>query len=215
MAACTDHQQHFISLFSRWYALVVYYSQCLKTQSSSRCKSSSPPALQVCWHHIHLCLFTTQECIVLCMFILQWWLTVFNIFGIKICYNFPFKGISSGVQFVTLKIYLWYPSFGCLQFFPKIPIKLTLKMGGRVVIGTHPDQSNYLANQQQVWGFVVPFTNLSKLYKNAGRRPFATPNRHVLTFLIYFNLQGIILSISGVALTTFPQKISRKVRSIQ
>jgi hypothetical protein len=88
-------------------------------------------------------------------------------------------------------------------------------MGGRVVIGTHPDQSNYLANQQQVWGFVVPFTNLSKLYKNAGRRPFATPNRHVLTFLIYFNLQGIILSISGVALTTFPQKISRKVRSIQ
>jgi hypothetical protein len=82
--------------------------------------------------------------------LLQWWLTVFNIFGIKICYDFPFKDISSGAQFVTLKIYFWHPSFGCLQIFPKIPIKLTLKMGGRVLIATHLDQSNYLANQQQV-----------------------------------------------------------------
>jgi hypothetical protein len=86
----------------------------------------------------------------MCLFILQWWLTIFNIFGIKICYDFPFKGISSGAQFVTLKIYLWHPSFGCSEFFPKIPIKLALKMGGRVLIATHPDQSNYLANQKQV-----------------------------------------------------------------
>jgi len=71
-------------------------------------------------------------------------------FRIKICYDFPFKGISSSAQFVTLKIYLWHPSFGCLQIFPKITIKLTLKMGGRVLIATHLDQSNYLANQQQV-----------------------------------------------------------------
>jgi hypothetical protein len=100
-------------------------------------------------HHVQLCLFTTQKCI-MCLFILQWWLTIFNIFGIKICYDFPFKGISSGAQFVTLKIYLWHPSFGCSQFFSKIPIKLALKMGGRVLIATHPDQSNYLANQEQV-----------------------------------------------------------------
>jgi hypothetical protein len=86
----------------------------------------------------------------LCLFILQSWLTVFNIFGIKICYDFPFKGISSGAQFVTLEVYLWHPSFGCSQIFPKIPIKLTLKMGGSVLIATHLDQSNSLANQQQV-----------------------------------------------------------------
>jgi hypothetical protein len=81
---------------------------------------------------------------------LQWWLTIFNIFGIKICYDFPFKGISSGAQFVTVKIFLWHPSFGCSHFFSKIPIKLALKMGGWVLIATHPDQSNYLANQEQV-----------------------------------------------------------------
>jgi hypothetical protein len=107
-----------------WYALVVYCSQCfivLKPSLQARCKSSSPPALQVCWHHIHLCLFTSKECFMLCLFILQWWLTVFNIFGIKICYDFPFKGISSGAQFVTLKICLWHPSFGCLHFFQKYP----------------------------------------------------------------------------------------------
>jgi hypothetical protein len=92
----------------------------------------------------------TKQCVMLCLFILQWWLTVFNIFGIKICYDFPFKGISSGAQFVTPKICLWQPSFGCSQIFPKIPIKLTLKIGGRVLIATHLDQSNYLANQQQV-----------------------------------------------------------------
>jgi hypothetical protein len=36
--------------------------------------------------------------------------------------------------------------------------------------------------------------------QNVPKCHFAAPNRHVLTFLIYFNLQGIILSTSGVAL---------------
>jgi hypothetical protein len=45
-------------------------------------------------------------------------------------------------------------------------------MAGRVLIATHPDQSNYPANQEQVWGFVVPFTSLSKMYKNARPKPF-------------------------------------------
>jgi len=151
----------------------------------------------------------------LCLFILQWWLTIFNIFGIKICYDFPFKGISNGAQFVTLKIYLWHPSFGCLQIFPKITINLTLKMGGRVLIATHMDQSNYLTNQQQVRGFVVPFTSLSKMYKNVGPKPFCCTKLACFDFFHLFNLQGIILSTSGVALTTFPLKISGKVRSIQ
>jgi len=39
---------------------------------------------------------------------------------------------------------------------------------------THLDQSNYLTNQQQVGGFGVPFTSLSKMYKNAGPKPFCS-----------------------------------------
>jgi hypothetical protein len=34
-------------------------------------------------------------------------------------------------------------------------LKLGLHIGGRLLIATHLDQSNYLANQQQVLGFVV------------------------------------------------------------
>jgi hypothetical protein len=39
---------------------------------------------------------------------------------------------------VTLKIYFWHPSFGCLQIFPRIPIKLAPKMGG---MGANSDPS--------------------------------------------------------------------------
>jgi hypothetical protein len=34
------------------------------------------------------------------------------------------------------------------------------------------DQSNHLANQQQVLGFAVPFASLGILCKNAGLKPF-------------------------------------------
>jgi hypothetical protein len=39
---------------------------------------------------------------------------------------------------------------------------------GRLLIATHLDQSNHLANQQQVLGFAVPFASLSILCINAG-----------------------------------------------
>jgi hypothetical protein len=55
---------------------------------------------------------------------------------------------------------------------PAIKLKLGLQIGGKIRIATHLDQSNYLANQQQVLGFAVPFTSLSKLCKNAGPKPF-------------------------------------------
>jgi hypothetical protein len=51
--------------------------------------------------------------------------------------------------------------------------------GGRLLIATHTDQSNHLANQQQVLGFAVPFASFSILCKDHS----AEPNRHVLTFL--------------------------------
>jgi hypothetical protein len=45
--------------------------------------------------------------------------------------------------------------------------------GGRLLLATHLDQSNHLANQQQVLGFALPFASLSILLcKNAGPNPF-------------------------------------------
>ncbi len=51
-------------------------------------------------------------------------------------------------MFVTSKF-----SYLLLLFFPIPPIKLKV----RLLRATHLDQSNYLANQQQVSGFVLPF----------------------------------------------------------
>jgi hypothetical protein len=53
-----------------------------------------------------------------------------------------------------------------------IKLKLGLQIGGKIRIATHLDHSNYLANQQRVLGFAVPFTSLSKLCKIAGPKPF-------------------------------------------
>jgi hypothetical protein len=40
-------------------------------------------------------------------------------------------------------------------------LKLGVQMGGRLLTATHLEQSNYLANQQQVSGFSMPFTSLT------------------------------------------------------
>jgi hypothetical protein len=54
--------------------------------------------------------------------------------------------ISSGAQYVTLQKYFSHPSF-VIYFFPTPAIKLGLQIDGRLLIATHLDQSNYLANQ--------------------------------------------------------------------
>jgi hypothetical protein len=74
--------------------------------------------------------------------------------------------IFSSAQYVTLQNYFWHPRL-VIYFFPTPPIKLKLglQIGGRPLIAAHLDQSNYLANQQQMLGFVVLFTSLSKLCK--------------------------------------------------
>jgi hypothetical protein len=81
--------------------------------------------------------------------------------------------ISSSDHYVTLQKYFSHPSI-VIYFFPTPPIKLKLglQMGGRLLIATHLDQSNYLANQQQVLGFAMPFTSLSIMCKIAGPKPF-------------------------------------------
>jgi hypothetical protein len=49
-----------------------------------------------------------------------------------------------------------------------IKLKLRLQIGGRLLIATHLDQSNYIVNQEQVLGSAVPFITL---WKNAGPKP--------------------------------------------
>ncbi len=44
--------------------------------------------------------------------------------------------------------------------------------GGRLLIETRLDQSNHVANQQQVLSFAVSFASLSILCKNAASKPF-------------------------------------------
>jgi hypothetical protein len=55
------------------------------------------------------------------------------------------------VQYVTLKKYFSHPSVLLLTFFQPHPIKLKLGLqkGGRLLMATHLDQWNYLANQKQ------------------------------------------------------------------
>jgi hypothetical protein len=77
-------------------------------------------------------------------------------------------------QYVTLQKYFSHPSLVIYFFFPTSPIKLELglQIVGRLLIATHPYPSNYLANQQQMLGFVVPFTSLCIWLKNAELKPF-------------------------------------------
>jgi hypothetical protein len=44
--------------------------------------------------------------------------------------------------------------------------------GERIQVATHLDQSNHIANEQQMLGFVVHFASLSIQYKNVGPKPF-------------------------------------------
>jgi len=79
---------------------------------------------------------------------------------------------------VTLQKYFSHPSL-VVYFFPTptIKLKLGLQMGGRLQIATHLDRANYLANEQQLLDFAVPFTSLSKQCKNAGpKNHLAEPN---------------------------------------
>ncbi len=65
------------------------------------------------------------------------------------------------------------------------------KIGGRLLIATHLNQSNYPAKQQQVLGFAVPFTSPNIMWKNVGPQPFrwAKPACFCL-FFIQFSSAG-------------------------
>jgi len=98
-----------------------------------------------------------------------------------------------------------------IYFFPTPPIKLKLglRIGGRLLIATHLDQSNYLTNQQE--GAVNKFdlTVFIRLFQGAGRcacfqgcnsLPVDQLDRTVAPHL-RFPVQGHILSTGGEALS--------------
>jgi hypothetical protein len=69
---------------------------------------------------------------------------------------------------VTLQKYFSHQNL-FFNFFPTPPIKLKLglQIGVMLLIATHMDQSDYLANQQ-ILGFVVPFISLYIFCQNVG-----------------------------------------------
>jgi hypothetical protein len=79
---------------------------------------------------------------------------------------------------MTLHKYFSHPSL-VIYSFPTPPRKpnLGLQIGGRLLIAAHLEQSNNLANQQQVLDFAMPFTSLSIMSKTQGQ------NLYVFTFL--------------------------------
>jgi hypothetical protein len=63
-----------------------------------------------------------------------------------------------------LQKYFSHPSLVILPFSSHAhKTKLGLEIGGRPLIGTHLDQSNYLGNQQPELSSAVPFASLSTL----------------------------------------------------
>jgi hypothetical protein len=84
------------------------------------------------------------------------------------------KSIYKGAPNVTLQKEISHPSL-VIYYSPTPPIKLRLGllMSGRLLIATHLDQSNYLANQLQALGFAVSITSLSIRCKILGQNHFA------------------------------------------
>jgi len=98
-------------------------------------------------------------------------------------YANPFIGTcwssSTHDEQVALQQYFSYPRL-IIYFFLTLPIKLKPAKGGKVIIANHMDQSNHLANQQHMLGFVMPFASLRHNVKNAGSnaepKTFLHPN---------------------------------------
>jgi hypothetical protein len=101
---------------------------------------------------------------------------------------------------VTLQKYFLNARFVCS---PSLSF-MGLQTGGRLLIAIHLDQSNYVANQQQVLCSVVPFTSLSILWINAWPKPFYWAKLACLDFSSSnFLLLGHILSTGGANLSSW------------
>jgi hypothetical protein len=82
------------------------------------------------------------------------------------------KSSLANAQFVALQQYFSHPRYS--SYFPIVThtSETGTAKGSRLLIATHLNQSNHLANLQEVLGFAVPFASLSTLCKNAEPKPF-------------------------------------------
>jgi hypothetical protein len=99
-------------------------------------------------------------------------------------YHCFFSRASSAVlSKMILQKYFSHPSL-VIYFFPTQPRKpnLGLQIGGRLLIAAHLDQSNNLADQQQVLDFAMPFTSLSIMSKKQGQNHFPEPKPECYDF---------------------------------
>jgi hypothetical protein len=115
-----------------------------------------------------------------------------------------YKSFYRSAQYVPLQKYFSHSS-SVIYFFSCPAHKIetgTAKNSWRVLIVTQMHQSNYVANQQQVFGSTVPLTGLmSKLCKNAGPKPFCVAKPVCFDFSSFnFNFEATILSTDRVAL---------------
>jgi hypothetical protein len=113
-----------------------------------------------------------------------------------------YKSFSRSAQYVPLQKYFSHSSL-VIYFFSCPAHKIetgTAKNRWRLLIVTQMHQSNYVANQQQVFGCTVPLSSLSKLCKNAGAKPFCAAKPACFDFSSFnFNFQATILSTDRVA----------------
>ncbi len=134
---------------------------------------SLAPLLWYCLHHgaLQLCFTKVTSLVLLCD-------NIPNNFGM-----WPYKEIS-------------HPFSPLLSYDPIHKTKQGLKIGGKLLVANHLDQSLWLTHYKQgasarsyllhffwqVHTFIMPFTNLKKLCKNAVPKPFCWAKPHVLTF---------------------------------
>jgi hypothetical protein len=99
--------------------------------------------------------------------------------------NLSTKSSSNGTLYATLQKYFSHPRLVLYFLFPipHIKLKLVPQTGGRLVIATQLDQSNYLASQQQVLARLCCAFYQPSCGKMLGQNRFAEPNWHVWTFL--------------------------------
>ncbi len=106
------------------------------------------------------------------------------------------KCISSGAQYVTPRQYFSHPSLVMYSFAtPPIKPKLGQKIGGRLLIANHLNQSLWWANQKTLSSskirFITLFSCCCALYQPqqhmqlcwAAKNQFPESNRHMLDFL--------------------------------
>jgi hypothetical protein len=106
-------------------------------------------------------------------------------------------GYKSSSTCAQAPVFFFHPRLVISFSFPAPPIKLKL------------DQSNYLANQQQVLGSAMPCISLSIPWQDTRLKLFLQSHWHFIDFSSsYFLLLGHILITSGAALTTSWDSIS-------